>query len=332
YMPSVTLQLSATDGTNSTFQYWEVDNPYSTDSNNTITHNVIDSVTTTAYFSESPLPPVPPKVYYITATSDGMTSISPTGTVTLSRGASQTFSFSANDGLYIEAVIVDGRNLSQAEIDLGHYTFSNVSMNHTIKVIGSNEPRTTVTLRIDVTSGNGYAEYSVNGGPFIRYTGVVTLPDNADVTVRAFADDGYKFKEWRDGSGVHKNSEYSMYGLMAPVSLELYFTDDSSILDGPLFWWIVGAALLLLLAALLLWFILFYRRTYEVIEVVGAVMTEKDRARRKRAYTFTLEGVSGTLSYRVGEEGAWNVLLPNPDGSYTIPGKDVIDKITIEHR
>lgn len=95
-------------------------------------------------------------------------------------------------------------------------------------------------------------------------------------------------------------------------------------------WYLIGAFLFLLAALLLL--LLFYRRSYEVIKVESTVVVEgKDRARRKKRYDFTVEGgFSGTVSYKVGEEGSWIPLTPNEDGSYSIPKEDVIDKITIE--
>jgi hypothetical protein len=74
------------------------------------------------------------KNYYITATSDNGSSISPEGTVTVSGGDSRTFRFSADTGYTISAVFVDGKALSQADIDLGYYTFTYVLSNHTIDV------------------------------------------------------------------------------------------------------------------------------------------------------------------------------------------------------
>jgi uncharacterized repeat protein (TIGR02543 family) len=64
----------------------------------------------------------------ITATAVGSGTITPSGAVLISDGASQLFTVAANSGYHIENVVVDG-------IDLGvraSYTFTNVTNDHTI--------------------------------------------------------------------------------------------------------------------------------------------------------------------------------------------------------
>ncbi|MCL2031936.1 MAG: hypothetical protein FWG96_01495 [Methanomassiliicoccaceae archaeon] len=168
------------------------------------------------------LPPVN-KEYYITATSDPLTSISPEGKAAVQKGNSITFTFSADAGSYIDAVIVDGMHLSQAEIDRGSYTFRNVGMNHTIWVKGAESE---VTLTIAMVEGSGYAEYSVDYGPFTKYTTIVSLPDRADVTVRAYADDGYQFERWRVGATPLPDPELLFYRIAVPLQVMLYFAEE----------------------------------------------------------------------------------------------------------
>ena len=88
----------------------------------------------TAVFDTLPVPPPVIKTYYITATADSGSTISPSGTVAVQGGESKTFIFSAKSGYHITSVLVDGVPQPQSVIDSGSYTFHNVNMNHTIEV------------------------------------------------------------------------------------------------------------------------------------------------------------------------------------------------------
>jgi len=270
--------------------------------------------------------------YSITATADGGSTIFPSGKVAVLRGDNQTFKFSPAEGFVISALIVDGITLSQEYIDRGFYTFRAVNMNHSIEVKSVRDPRAGITLTIDVMGGKGHAEYSVNNEPPIRYTAAVNLSMYDDLTLRAYADDGYEFKEWKDGNSVYTDSVIS-FSVTGNMQLELYFKEDKGLFDS-LMWWFIGVILLLVILGILIWIFLFYRRTYEVIRVdYSASIAGKERARRRRAYTFSVEGgPAETVSYRVGEEGQWKTLSPNQNGEYVIPAGDVTDKLTIERR
>ncbi|MCL2032014.1 MAG: hypothetical protein FWG96_01900 [Methanomassiliicoccaceae archaeon] len=172
--------------------------------------------------------PVVTTNYIITATSDSMTTISPQGKTSVQRGNDITFVFSANAGFYINAVIVDGVHLSQTDIRRGSYSFYNVNMNHSIQVTGSTtRVGGDMTLTIGTIEGKGYAEYSVDGGAsFARYTSTVVLSENTDLIIRAVAEGGYEFKEWREGNDVYKTSVVTFYNNGASVNAELYFSHD----------------------------------------------------------------------------------------------------------
>ena len=64
----------------------------------------------------------------ITAAADVTGSITPSGTVTVNKGASQTFTITPNQGYQVRSVIVDGANKGAVT----SYTFTNVTANHTI--------------------------------------------------------------------------------------------------------------------------------------------------------------------------------------------------------
>ena len=287
----------------------------------------VPSVTITASF----LPIVhEDKYYYITATADPRSTISPKGTVTILAGSNQTFAFSAAPGHAISAVVVDGEPLSAVQAASGSYTFYGVLANHTIDV-KSREQRTDITLRIDIVEGKGYAEYRMNTDPFVRYTGVVTLDEFCSLDVMAYAADGYKFVKWVDGSNVYTTPDKSFNDIGASIELELYFDDGSG--SGFSWCWIILLIVLLILLIFLIWFLFFYKRRYNVVKVSSsAVIVGKDKVRRKSAYRFSIEGGTGTVSYRIGEDGAWKTLIPGPSGDYLIPKGEITDTLIIECR
>ncbi|MBI5575281.1 MAG: hypothetical protein HY896_02835 [Deltaproteobacteria bacterium] len=67
--------------------------------------------------------------YYITASSSGSGTISPSGVTPVSKGGSQTFTITPNPGWKVSRVIVDGYNKGA----ITSYTFPNVTYNRTIK-------------------------------------------------------------------------------------------------------------------------------------------------------------------------------------------------------
>gem|GEM_PF-1517609 len=193
------------------------------------------------------------RTYYVTATSDSSSSLSPVGKVAVTGGTSQTFAFSANAGYVVSSVTVDGMALSQADIDLGQYTFRNVGTNHSIDVksrVAGNVP-----IRIGTGDG-GHAEYSVNGGAFQRYTTGTTFPEGSQVTLRAVADDGYEFEEWVIGGAFYYTQEITLDSSMLAGDIQLYFTGGPD--DGYLIWIVIAVVI----AALILLTIIFvlYRR------------------------------------------------------------------------
>jgi hypothetical protein len=69
-----------------------------------------------------------PDVFTITASADVSGSITPLGTITVSKGDSLTFTITPDAGYEVRSVIVDGANKGAVTI----YTFANIAANHTI--------------------------------------------------------------------------------------------------------------------------------------------------------------------------------------------------------
>ncbi|MDR2146696.1 MAG: InlB B-repeat-containing protein [Tannerella sp.] len=70
-------------------------------------------------------------VYTITASAGSGGSISPAGNVSVTQGSNQTFDFHPNTGYEIDKITVDGANIPVA----GSYSFTDVTANHTIRVV-----------------------------------------------------------------------------------------------------------------------------------------------------------------------------------------------------
>jgi ABC-type transporter MlaC component len=69
-----------------------------------------------------------PDVYTVTAAADVNGSITPSGSATVNRGASQTYTISPNQGYQVMNVIVDGASMGA----ITSYTFANITANHSI--------------------------------------------------------------------------------------------------------------------------------------------------------------------------------------------------------
>jgi chitodextrinase/GH18 family chitinase len=72
--------------------------------------------------------PLPPSQYTISASAGVGGSISPSGAISVSQGASQTFTISPDAGYRVATVTVDGAGVGA----VSSYTFPNVTANHTI--------------------------------------------------------------------------------------------------------------------------------------------------------------------------------------------------------
>ncbi len=84
--------------------------------------------------------------YTITATAGANGTISPSGTVNVTFGGSQSFTISPSATYRVDSVIADGLSLGS----LANYTFSNVTANHTIRATFTSVPLI-ASLRIPLT-------------------------------------------------------------------------------------------------------------------------------------------------------------------------------------
>jgi len=95
-------------------------------------------------------PSLPPATYTLTASAGTGGTISPSGSVSVTAGASQTFTMTPNTGYQISGILVDGVSVGAVST----YTFSNVQAAHTISASFSLIPPTMYTLTL-ATAGTG---------------------------------------------------------------------------------------------------------------------------------------------------------------------------------
>lgn len=140
----------------------------------------------------------------ITASVGPNGGITPSGSVQVAIGSSQTFTISSDVGYHIEDVLVDGASVGA----VGTYTFSNVTSSHTISATFAINidttpdpfafaPQTGVALNAVITSNTitvsgintaapisvAGGEYSINGGAFTSASGNVNNSDTVAVRV-----------------------------------------------------------------------------------------------------------------------------------------------------
>ncbi len=93
--------------------------------------------------------------YTITASADDNGSISPSGSVSVLRGADKTFTITPNDGYAVAKVLVDGKDVGAVK----SYTFEDVKTGHTISVVfmeAKSDPQAGVF--VDVETGSYYGD------------------------------------------------------------------------------------------------------------------------------------------------------------------------------
>jgi Listeria-Bacteroides repeat domain (List_Bact_rpt). len=226
---------------------------------------------------------------------------------------------------------------------------------------GGGVPPVNVTLTINVYGGPASVQYDLGGG-YINYQNTVTLTPGVNVMVKATVGNGYVIDYWSGNAGG-SSSVLTLYSVTAPITLDLYIKaddgngggddgngggggDDGKDGDGGkdgnnggIFggdwnvpWWLIPLLIGLFLLFLLLLLLLAIRKTeFEVITSSGSAnVIGSDRAKKKKPYTFMVEGGAGNnvVRYRVGD-GDWENLVANSDGVFEVPGDEVVDDMFI---
>lgn len=143
----------------------------------------------------------------ISASASTGGAISPSGTVTVTEGTSQTFTFNAETGYTLTGLTVDGSSVTPAS----EYTFSSVTEDHTI-----NAEFTLSTYTISASAGAGGS---------ISPSGQVTLTHGSSRTFTITPENGYEIAGVSiDGSSVGAVNTYTFSSISASHTINATFS------------------------------------------------------------------------------------------------------------
>jgi len=155
--------------------------------------------------------PVAPVSYTLTAASGSNGSISPSGAVSASSGASQTFTMTPATGYKVAGVLVDGTDAGTPT----SYTFSNVTANHSISVSFTPVVSPVVTYTITASRGS-YGSISPSGA--------VSVSSGASQTFTMTPDSGYRVAAvWVDGFKIGTPTSHMFSNVTANHSIKVLF-------------------------------------------------------------------------------------------------------------
>ena len=85
----------------------------------------------------------PPRIYYVSASSNNLGTVSPSGITSVTEGGSVTYNFTPNPGYQIKSIIVDGINIGTP----AGYTFNNVRKDHQVYAAFADLTPPVITLK-----------------------------------------------------------------------------------------------------------------------------------------------------------------------------------------
>jgi hypothetical protein len=150
-------------------------------------------------------------VYTITSAADVNGSITPVGTITVNKGASQTFIITPDAGYQVRSVIVDGANRGA----ITNYTFTNITANHTINAYFK-----VMTYTIIASAGTG-------GSISPLGTSILNIGTSKTYTITPTA--GYHITDVLvDGASVGAVTTYTFSGINANHTISATFAANPS--------------------------------------------------------------------------------------------------------
>ncbi|MFN0158583.1 MAG: InlB B-repeat-containing protein, partial [Bacteroidota bacterium] len=161
--------------------------------------NITANHAITAYFSLN--------AYTITATAVGGGSIAPSGSVSVSHGANQSFTITPNSGDHIDSVVVDGVNQGA----VSGYSFLNVTASHTITAYFSIDTYTILA--------------SASAGGSIAPSGAVVVNSGANQLFTIAPNSGYHIDSVVvDGANQGTVANYNFLNVTANHTIAAYFS------------------------------------------------------------------------------------------------------------
>ncbi|MCL1978950.1 MAG: InlB B-repeat-containing protein [Methanomassiliicoccaceae archaeon] len=268
---------------------------------------------------------IPPHQYTITPTGSEGVTMNPGAPVSVPAGSNYTVKWTAQQGYAVKGVSIDG--ISHPELTgAGSYTFTNVLSDHKITVTAEAAEKRDAFYLTVVVDGQGYAEYSLDGGKtFDRYIGRMELKPGSDLVLRAVCADGYEFVRW-EGSANGTDETIVINNIAGDVTVTLVTKGE---IDALFILIIIGMSSGMTLIAIVVW----ARGRVDVVmmDSENAMIIGKRIARVNQPYRFFVDFLEkeGSVSYRVGKNKVWKELAQN-GGRYEIPKDDVTDTLTIK--
>ena len=149
--------------------------------------------------------------YTITASAGANGSISPSGSVTVNHGGSQTFTITANTGYHVADVLVDGVSVGAVT----SYTFTNVTANHTIAASFALD-----TYTITASAGaNG--TISPSGSVTVNYGGSQTFTITAEHRLPRGRRPGGR-RLGGGGDQLHLHQRHANHTIAASFAIDTY--------------------------------------------------------------------------------------------------------------
>ncbi len=156
-----------------------------------------------------------PQQYTITPTAGAYGAISPNTPVQVNHGSNYTFTFVPQPGYEVDLVTVDGTSVNFSN---NQYTFTNVTLNHTIHVTFKDLPP-------------GY--YTINVSPNDPSWGITTgggsYQEGADATVIATPYQNYRFVRWTENGGEVSTDPLYTFTVTGNRNLTAHFEYYNSI-------------------------------------------------------------------------------------------------------
>ncbi|MBI4651762.1 hypothetical protein HY745_10860 [Candidatus Desantisbacteria bacterium] len=142
----------------------------------------------------------------ITATTGAGGSINPAGTITLKRGENKTYSILPDNDYHVHDVKVDSQSIGAVT----SYTFTDVSVSHTIHAVFAMNPNT-------ITASAG-----PNGS--INPSGNVSVNEGSDQTFTISPDDGYSISDVKvDSQSIGAVISYTFTNVTSNHTIEAFF-------------------------------------------------------------------------------------------------------------
>jgi len=149
-------------------------------------------------------------MFAVTAGSEGSGSISPSGSLQLESGSTQTYTIAADTGHHIADVLVDGISMGA----VGTYTFESIAVSHTIHAV----------FGIDTFSVTSSAEAGGTISPF----GLQEVNYGSNQTYTITADAGHHIADVMvDGVSVGAMDSYTVGNITEPRTIHALFAVDT---------------------------------------------------------------------------------------------------------